>query len=77
MSNNHIKIIKGQSYHHVKNVRRLILDFNDISLEPARSHPRIFSNFISLEELHLTDAFEDSPNPKDLASTLHDIFVNR
>ncbi|XP_043477204.1 reticulon-4 receptor-like 2 isoform X1 [Leptopilina heterotoma] len=76
MSNNHIKIIKGQSYHHVKNVRRLILDFNDISLDPVRSHPRIFSNFISLEELHLTDAFEDSPNPKDLASTLHDIFVN-
>ncbi|XP_033219388.1 uncharacterized protein LOC117174403 [Belonocnema kinseyi] len=76
MSNNHIKEIRGKSYHHVKNVRRLILDFNQISLDPTRSHPRLFSNFISLEELHLTDAFEDSPNPRDMAATLHDIFVN-
>ena len=77
MSNNRIKEIRGKAYHHVKNVKRLILDFNELSLDPVRSHPRLFSNFISLEELHLTDAFEDSPNPRDMASTLHDIFVNR
>lgn len=76
MSNNKIREIRGKAYHHVQHVERLILDFNELSLDPARSHPRVFSNFISLLELHLTDAFEDGP-PRNLASTLHDIFVNR
>lgn len=76
MSNNKIREIRGKAYHHVQYVERLILDFNELSLDPARSHPRVFSNFISLLELHLTDAFEDGL-PKNLASTLHDIFVNR
>lgn len=75
MSNNKIREIRGKAYHHVQHVERLILDFNELSLDPARSHPRVFSNFISLLELHLTDAFEDGP-PRNLASTLHDIFVN-
>lgn len=72
MSNNKIREIKGKAYHHVQRVERLILDFNELSLDP---HPRVFSNFVSLLELHLTDAFEDGP-PRDLAETLHDIFVN-
>ncbi|RLU20598.1 hypothetical protein DMN91_007211 [Ooceraea biroi] len=76
MSNNKIREIRGKAYHHVQHVERLILDFNELSLDPARSHPRVFSNFVSLLELHLTDAFEDGP-PRNLASTLHDIFVNR
>ncbi|KYN32675.1 Trophoblast glycoprotein [Trachymyrmex septentrionalis] len=75
MSNNKIREIRGKAYHHVQHVERLILDFNELSLDPARNHPRVFSNFISLLELHLTDAFEDGP-PRNLASTLHDIFVN-
>ncbi|XP_012263972.1 phospholipase A2 inhibitor beta isoform X2 [Athalia rosae] len=75
MSRNKIREIRGKAYHHVKNVEQLFLDFNELSLDPARSHPRVFSNFISLLELHLTDAFEDG-SPRDLAETLHDIFVN-
>ncbi|XP_076240508.1 trophoblast glycoprotein-like [Calliopsis andreniformis] len=75
MSRNKIREIRGKAYHHVQSVERLILDFNELSLEPGRSHPRLFSNFVSLLELHLTDAFEDGP-PRDLAATLHDIFVN-
>lgn len=35
----------------------------------------MFSNFESLEELHLTDAFADN-TPEDLAAGLHDIFMN-
>ena len=76
MSNNKISEIRGKSYHHVQHVERLILDFNTLSLDPGKSHPRVFSNFVSLLELHLTDAFEDGPS-RDLAVTLHDIFVNR
>lgn len=76
MSNNKIREIRGKAYHHVKQVERLILDFNELSLDPGRSHPRVFSNLVSLLELHLTDAFEDG-QPRDLATTLHDIFVNR
>lgn len=36
---------------------------------------RVFSNFVNLVELHLTDAFADN-TPEDLAADLHDIFVN-
>ncbi|XP_057335574.1 phospholipase A2 inhibitor [Microplitis mediator] len=75
MSNNKITEISGKAYHHVKNVQRLYLDFNELSLDSQSNHPRVFSNFISLLELHLTDAFEDG-NPKNLAETLHDIFFN-
>lgn len=76
MSNNRIREIRGKAYHHVQRVERLILDFNKLSLDPERNHPRVFSNFVSLLELHLTNAFERE-RPRDLAATLHDIFVNR
>ncbi|XP_015597596.1 phospholipase A2 inhibitor isoform X2 [Cephus cinctus] len=75
MSNNGIREIKGKTYHHVQYVQRLILDFNRLSLDSACNHPRVFSNFGSLLELHLTGAFEKAKS-KDLASTLHGIFVN-
>ncbi|XP_063993265.1 phospholipase A2 inhibitor [Diachasmimorpha longicaudata] len=75
MSSNKIQEISGKAYHHVKNVQRLSLDFNELSIESQSDHPRVFSNFESLLELHLTDAFEDGP-PRDLAETLHNIFVN-
>ncbi|CAH0385715.1 unnamed protein product [Bemisia tabaci] len=79
MSNNGIKEIRGKSYHHVPNVERLILNHNEISIatsEPNNHHhPRVFSNFDSLSELHLTNAFADNTS-EDLAADLHDIFIN-
>uniref|UniRef100_A0A1B6LFC2 LRRCT domain-containing protein n=1 Tax=Graphocephala atropunctata TaxID=36148 RepID=A0A1B6LFC2_9HEMI len=78
MSNNNIRDIRGKSYHRVPNVERLILNYNQISIsskEPSHHHPRVFSNFVNLLELHLTDAFADN-TPEDLASDLHDIFIN-
>lgn len=78
MSNNCIQEIRGKSYHRVANVERLILNHNQISIssgEPNHHHPRVFSNFENLVELHLTDAFADN-SPEDLASDLHDIFFN-
>lgn len=79
MSNNGIKVIRGKSYHHVSNVERLILNHNELVIssdgnEPGNHHPRIFSNFVSLMELHLTNAFADN-TPAGLAEDLHDIFV--
>lgn len=79
MSNNHIREIRGKSYHHVSNVRRLILNHNNLSIsrdddEFNHHHPRVFSNFINLMELHLTNAFADN-STEQLSEDLHDIFV--
>lgn len=57
MSNNNIKEIKGKTYHRVQNVRTLILNHNQLNIIGDRNHPRIFSNFINLQSLHLTNAF--------------------
>ena len=54
LSNNGIKEIKGKSFHKLTNVKRLILNHNDLFVV---SNPRVFSNFVNLEELHLTNAF--------------------
>nr|AFH36360.1 FI20027p1 [Drosophila melanogaster] len=80
MSSNHIREIRGKSYHHVPRVERLILNHNNLSIsryedEVNHHHPRVFSNFINLQSLHLTDAFEDNSSPQ-LSEDLHDIFVN-
>lgn len=80
MSNNHIREIRGKSYHHVQNVRRLILNHNNLSIsrdddESNHHHPRVFSNFLNLESLHLTNAFADNTSAQ-LSEDLHDIFVN-
>ncbi|KAM7361927.1 trophoblast glycoprotein isoform 1-T2 [Cochliomyia hominivorax] len=80
MSNNHIREIRGKSYHHVQNVERLILNHNNLSIsrdddEVNHHHPRVFSNFLNLKSLHLTDAFDDNSSPQ-LSEDLHDIFVN-
>lgn len=81
MSNNGIREIKGKSYHHVKNVERLILNHNDIvissdyDIELNHHHPRVLSNFVNLLELHLTNAFLDNTDAA-LAEDLHDVFVN-
>ncbi|CAH0553056.1 unnamed protein product [Brassicogethes aeneus] len=79
MSNNGITDVKGKAFHHVENVERLILNHNNISissnLDINYHHPRVFSNFVNLEELHLTNAFADNTDAA-LADDLHDIFVN-
>lgn len=80
MSNNHIREIRGKSYHHVQNVKRLILNHNNLSIskyddDVNHHHPRVFSNFVNLMELHLTNAFADNTSAE-LSEDLHDIFVN-
>lgn len=80
MSNNHIREIRGKSFHHVTNVKRLILNHNDLSIsntddELNHHHRRVFSNFVNLEELHMTNAFADNTSAE-LSRDLHDIFVN-
>lgn len=79
MSNNHIREIRGKSYHHVPNVKRLILNHNNLSIsgndDVNHHHPRVFSNFINLMELHLTNAFSDNTSAE-LSEDLHDIFMN-
>lgn len=79
MSNNNIRDIKGRTFHHVLNVERLILNHNNISISSDEDvnyhHPRVFSNFENLQELHLTNAFADNTGAV-LADDLHDIFVN-
>lgn len=80
MSNNHIREIKGKTYHHVQLVERLILNHNNLSISPSEEdgnylHPRIFSNFLNLQALHLTNAFTDFSSPA-LSEYLHSIFVN-
>nr|CAD7570742.1 unnamed protein product [Timema californicum] len=79
MSNNGIREIKGKAYHRVANVERLVLNHNDLVISETESanyhHRRVFSNFVNLIELHLTDAFADN-TPENLASDLHDIFVS-
>ncbi|XP_044262926.1 trophoblast glycoprotein [Tribolium madens] len=79
MSNNGIREIKGKAFHHVPSVQRLILNHNNISIANEDDgnfhHPRVFSNFYNLKELHLTNAFADNTDAA-LANDLHDIFVN-
>lgn len=72
-------IFSGKTYHHVHQVERLILNHNNLSIssnedEVNHLHPRIFSNFINLRSLHLTNAFSDYSSPE-LSADLHAIFV--
>ncbi|CAL4187018.1 unnamed protein product, partial [Meganyctiphanes norvegica] len=73
MSNNHINIIKGRTFHKVWNVRTLILDHNNLEITDEE-HPRMFSNFENLERLHLTNAFTEEVNATDTLLSLEDIF---
>lgn len=72
LSNNKIKIIRGKAFHKVSTVERLILNHNDLAVDER--HPRVFSNFESLLELHLTNAFAD--NSSRLDSHLHLVFID-
>lgn len=79
MTNNGIRDVRGKAFHRVMNVKRLILNHNNITISENDDenfhHPRVFSNFYNLEELHLTNAFADNTDAG-LAEDLHDIFVN-
>ena len=70
LSNNGIKYIRGKSFHNVKTVRVLNLNNNDIVIDDDNFHPRIFSNFKSLEELHLKNAFDNSFHDSDFLNNL-------
>lgn len=70
----------GKTYHHVQQVERLILNHNNLSISAKEEdenylHPRIFSNFLNLKSLHLTNAFADYSSPE-LSQNLHEIFSN-
>lgn len=80
MSSNRIQNIRGKTYHHVQNVQRLILNHNNLSIsrddgEFNHHHARVFSNFLNLKALHLTNAFSENTSEK-LSEDLHDIFVS-
>ncbi|KAI9559713.1 hypothetical protein GHT06_013718 [Daphnia sinensis] len=75
MTNNNIQEIKGKTYHHVKNVKTLILNHNQLNITGDKTHPRIFSNFVNLESLHLTNAFSESVDSKEYLVALEQIFV--
>lgn len=75
LSNNHIQTIKGKTFHGVGNVRVLILNDNNIYLVGKDDHPRMFSNFKNLEELHLRNAFTKELTSNDYIRNLEEIFV--
>jgi len=76
LTNNRIQEIQGKTFHKVKNVKRLILNHNNLFIVSAMNHPRIFSNFENLQELHLTNAFTEQIDSKWYLSSLKDIFIN-
>jgi len=73
-TNNGIKEIQGKAFHKVSNVKRLILNHNDLYIVSTMSHPRMFSNFVNLEELHLTNAFTEQIDSKWYLTDLKDLF---
>lgn len=75
LSNNHIRSIAGKTFHKVSTVKRLLLDHNDLVISAENLHPRLFSNFESLEELHLTNAFTETIDSRWYLTDLKDIFV--
>ena len=75
MTNNRIREISGKSFHKVKNVKRLVLSHNDLMISGPNLHGRLFSNFYSLEELHLTNAFTETIDSKWYLRDLKSIFL--
>lgn len=55
LSNNSIQAIEGKAFHHVPNVKRLILNNNRWKVD---NHTRLFANMEYLEELYLNAAFD-------------------
>jgi len=76
LSNNHIQTIKGKTFHNVANVTKLILNDNDLYIVAKDHHPRMFSNFVHLQELHLRNAFTEKVKSDDYLTNLEEIFEN-
>lgn len=76
LTNNGIKEIPGKAFHKVSTVKRLILNHNDIYIVSGMSHPRVFSNFANLEELHLTNAFTEQVVSQWYLLNLQEIFIS-
>lgn len=76
LSNNHIQTIKGKTFHNVANVTKLTLNDNDLYIISKDHHPRMFSNFVNLKELHLRNAFTEKVKAGDYLSNLAQIFEN-
>ena len=76
LTNNQIQEIQGKSFHKVPRVKRLILNHNDLYIVSTMNHPRIFSNFVNLEELHLTNAFTEQVDSKWYLTDLKNIFLS-
>lgn len=76
MSNNKIQEITGKAFHKVSNVKRLVLNHNDLLITGKQHHhKRILTNFYNLEELHLTNAFTELIDAKWYLEDLKDIFL--
>ncbi|XP_076371658.1 trophoblast glycoprotein-like isoform X1 [Tachypleus tridentatus] len=73
MSNNHIQSIKGKTFHHVKFVKKLVLNDNDLYIVSKDRHSRMFSNFNHLDELHLKNAFTEKVASSDYLNNLEDV----
>ena len=56
------------------NVKRLVLDHNDLIISGPQNHPRIFSNFFNLEQLHLTNAFTETIDSQWYLRDLKNVF---
>ena len=57
----------------MKHVKRLVLDHNNLKITGRSHHPRMLTNFESLEELHLTNAFTEG-NEMNLVMNLEETF---
>ena len=76
LTNNQIQEIQGKSFHKVNAVKRLILDHNDLYIVSTMNHPRMFSNFHNLTELHLTNAFTEQVDSKWYLEDLKNVFLS-
>jgi Leucine-rich repeat (LRR) protein len=75
LSNNQIEDIDGKAFHKVSNVSRLLLNHNNLKISGRYHHRRVLSNFKSLEELHLTNAFTEVIDSKWYLDDLKDILL--
>ena len=76
LTNNQIQEFQGKLFHKVNKVKRLILNHNDLYIVSTMNRPRLFSIFINLEELHLTNAFTEQVDSKWYLTDLKNIFLS-
>ena len=74
-SNNNISEIAGKAFHFVRSVEILILNHNNLRISGDESHPRLLTNFDSLRELYLTNAFTEVVDSKYYLKDLSEILM--